>query len=205
MQNKLQELTEKIYQEGITRGKQEAETIISGARAESEKLIREAEAAAAAILSKAEKDAEELKKNTLSELRITFRHASSALKQDIEHLVTRKVVDEPVSDAFSDTPFMAGLIESTVEKWAAGSGETGMEVYIPEEMADKIDQYIRKKMSESIGTGLAFHPVKSMKKGFEISPAGKDYKISVTEDDFATYLKEFLRPRLVDLLFEKGK
>ncbi len=43
MQNKLQELTEKIYQEGISKGNEEAERIISEARTDSEKIIKGAE------------------------------------------------------------------------------------------------------------------------------------------------------------------
>ena len=34
MQSKLQEITEKIYQEGVSRGNEEAEKIIAGARTE---------------------------------------------------------------------------------------------------------------------------------------------------------------------------
>ena len=110
MQNKLQELTDKIYQEGIARGKEEAETIVAGARAESEKILKKAEEAAAAIMSKAEKDAEELRKNTLSEIRISFRHSSNALKQYLENLISKKVIEDPVSETFSDTSFVAGSL-----------------------------------------------------------------------------------------------
>jgi len=54
MQNKLQELTEKIYQEGISKGTEEAERIISGARTESEKIIKGAEKERLAIIAGAE-------------------------------------------------------------------------------------------------------------------------------------------------------
>lgn len=205
MQNKLQELTDKIYQEGIARGKEEAETIVAGARAESDKILKKAEEAAAAIMSKAEKDAEELRKNTLSEIRISFRHSSNALKQYLENLISKKVIGDPVSDTFSDTSFVARLIELTVGKFASDKDDQSMDVYIPEEMAGEIEKYFSKKTASVLSSGLSFHPIKNMKNGFEISPAGKDYKVSVTEDDFAAYLKEFMRPGLLDLLFEKEK
>jgi len=205
MQNKLQELTDKIYQEGIARGKEEAETIVAGARAESEKIRKKAEEDAAAIISKAEKDAEELGKNTLSEIRISFRHASNALKQDLENLISKKVIEDPVSEAFSDTSFVARLIEITAGKFAQEKDDQGMDVYIPEGMTGQIEQYFKKKTASVLSSGLKLHPVKAMKNGFEVSPAGKDYKISVTEDDFSAYLKEFMRPGLLDLLFEKDK
>ena len=43
MQNKLQELTDKLYQEGLSKGKQEGENLVAQAKAEAEKIIRGAE------------------------------------------------------------------------------------------------------------------------------------------------------------------
>jgi len=205
MQNKLQELTDKIYLEGIARGKKEAEAIISEARSEAERIRKEAEKEAEAINAKAGKDAEELRKKTLSELRISFRNAMNSLKQDIERLITSKVVADPVSEVFSDNAFVAKLIETTAEKLFAGKGETGADIYVPEEMTDEIEQYIKSRVAKALSSGIVLHPAKSMEKGFEIIPHGKDYKIRVTESDFTSYLKEFLRSRLIDLLFDKDK
>ncbi|MCJ7446735.1 MAG: hypothetical protein MUO72_03490 [Bacteroidales bacterium] len=205
MQNKLQELTDKIYLEGITRGKKEAETIISEARSEAERIRKEAEKEAEAIIVKAGKEAEELRKKTLSELRISFRNALNSLKQDIERIITTKIVDDPVSEVFSDNSFVARLIETTTEKFFTGDDKAGADIYIPEEMVDEIKRYINKKTAKALSSGIVLHPAKSMEKGFEIIPHGKEYKIRVTETDFTNYIKEFVRSRLVDLLFEHDK
>jgi len=201
MQNKLEELTEKIYREGISRGKKEAEGIVSEARAESDKIIKGAEKEAEAIIVKAKKDAEELNKNTVSELKISFRHAVNSLKQDVEKIIAGKIVEEPVSEVFSDSRLIARLIELTAEKWTPGDAEAGIEVYIPEEMKTEIENYFSGETRKTLSGGIILHPVKSMEKGFEIHPSGKDYKLSVTESDFVSFIKEFLRPKLIDLLF----
>ena len=39
MQNKLQEITDKLYNEGLSKGRQEAEELLKKAREESEKLV----------------------------------------------------------------------------------------------------------------------------------------------------------------------
>ena len=203
MQNKLQELTDRIYQEGVARGKKEAEIIIAEAKTESEKIIEEARRKAEAIISKAEQEAQELKKKTLSELRISFRNAMSALKQDVERLIALKVIGEPVSEAFSDKDFLARMIEITTAKLSAGTDNAEMDIFVPEKMSKEIEKYLKAKMSKVMLPGLVLHPSGSMEKGFEIKPGGKEYKISVTDTDFAGYLKEFLRPKLLELLFEK--
>ena len=92
MDNKLQELTDKIYEEGITKGREKAEAIISEARNEAEKIRKSSEKEAEEIIAKAERDAEELKKITLSELRISFRNSMNSLKQEVENLITGKII-----------------------------------------------------------------------------------------------------------------
>ena len=50
MQNKLQELTEKIYKEGISKGNEEAETIVADAKKEAANILKNAESEAKRIL-----------------------------------------------------------------------------------------------------------------------------------------------------------
>ncbi|MBW6501099.1 MAG: hypothetical protein K0B05_06865 [Bacteroidales bacterium] len=201
MQNKLHELTEKIYREGVSKGKKEAEVILSEARDESARMISEAEKQAETIIAAARKDADELRKNTESELKISFRHAINSLKQEAERIIAGKIVDEPVSEVFSDNRLIARLIESIADKWIPGESEAGIEVFISPEMKKEIEDFFAQETRKTLAAGIVLKPVKSMEKGFEIKPSGKDYKISVTENDFVSFIKEFLRPKLIDLLF----
>ena len=52
MENKIQELTEKIYNEGVERGNAEAERIIAEAQAKAEVILKEAQSGADDILEK---------------------------------------------------------------------------------------------------------------------------------------------------------
>ncbi len=204
MDNKLQEITEKIYLEGVSKGKEEAQKIISGAKKEAEIIISKAEEDAAEIIARAEKKAEEIKKNTASELKLSFRQAVSLLKQEIEKTITMKMVDEPVSEVFSDKRFIAGLIEKIAEKWSPAGGDSGeLEIHLSEESSGEIEKYLGEKLRKILGDKILLRPVKSMEKGFEIHPSEGEYKISVTESGLNSYIKDLLRPGLVELLFEK--
>lgn len=204
MDNKLQEITEKIYQEGVTRGNEEAQKIISEAKAEADEIIHKAEEEAQEIIAKAEKKAIEIRKNTASELKLSFRQAMSLLRQEIEKAITLKLIDEPVSDVFSDKRFIADLIKKIAEKWSPGNSESGLEIHMSEESVSETEKYLSGEVRKVLGKKIFLRPVKSMENGFEIHPAGEEYKISVTESDFTSYIKELLRPKLVELLFEKG-
>ena len=205
MQNKLQELTDKIYQDGVSKGNEEADKIISGAKTEAENIISEAGKEAAQIVAASRKEADDLMGKTLSGLKISFKQATSTLKQEIENSIAFKVVDEPVQDAFADSKFVSKLIEIATEKLAAKKTDEGIEVFIPEEMLKDVEQYLNKKTTKVLSGGIILRPVKTMTKGFEISPSGKEYKISVTESDFSGYLREILKPKLAGLLFENDK
>ena len=50
MENKLQQLTQKLYDEGLEKGRAEAERLVSEAKSEAAKIIADAKAEAEAIV-----------------------------------------------------------------------------------------------------------------------------------------------------------
>ena len=68
MENKIQELTEKIYREGVEKGNEEAQRLVSNAREEAAKILEEARKEAEAIVAAARKSATETAENTQSEI-----------------------------------------------------------------------------------------------------------------------------------------
>ena len=204
MQDKLQEITDKIYREGVSRGNEEAEKIIAAARSESAKIIAKAEEEAKGIVAGSQKKADEMIKNTASELKLSFRQSLNALKQEIENKITLRIIDEPVSEVFSDNSFLAGLIEIIAERRAQEKSDQEFEILRPEKAIADVEKYLKGKTNKVLSAKLSLRPGKSLEKGFEIHPSGQQYKISVTDTDIAGYLREFIRPRLTELLFEKG-
>ena len=80
MNNKLQELTEKIYLEGVEKGKVEAAQLIADAEHEAKAIIAKAQAEADKIKAEAAKNASELDKNTKSELKLFAEQSVNAIK-----------------------------------------------------------------------------------------------------------------------------
>ena len=69
MQNKLQELTDKLYKEGLSKGKQEGEEILAKAKVQADEIVAKAQAEAANILAAANKEAEDLKTKVQGDLK----------------------------------------------------------------------------------------------------------------------------------------
>ena len=83
MESKIQQLTDKILNEGVERGKEEAAKIIASANDESKDIIAKAQQQAEEIIAQANKQAESLKKNTCAELQMFADQAQNAFVQKI--------------------------------------------------------------------------------------------------------------------------
>ena len=96
MENKIQELTDKIYREGVEKGNAEAQRLVSEAQKEAQQMIEAARKEAEAILAEARKSADEMKENTQSELKLFAGQALNALKTEVTNLLTNETVTEAV-------------------------------------------------------------------------------------------------------------
>jgi V/A-type H+-transporting ATPase subunit E len=196
MNNKLQELTEKIYLEGVEKGKVEAAQLIADAEHEAKAIIAKAQAEADKIKAEAAKNASELDKNTKSELKLFAEQSVNAIKTEITNLLSDKIASDAVKAATSDKVFMQKTITALVEQWAKEGNVT-----IEAKDAKALTDYFMANAKELLNKGVSINEVKGLKTDFAIAPAQGGYKITFGNDEFIAYFKEFLRPKLVELLF----
>ena len=196
MNNKLQELTEKIYLEGVEKGKVEAAQLIADAEHEAKAIIAKAQAEAEKIKADAVKNASELDKNTKSELKLFAEQSVNAIKTEITNLLSDKIASDAVKAATSDKVFMQKTITALVEQWAKEGNVT-----IEAKDAKALTDYFIANAKELLNKGVSINEVKGLKTDFAIAPAQGGYKITFGNDEFIAYFKEFLRPKLVELLF----
>ncbi len=202
MENKLQELTEKIYAEGVDKANKEAQQIIDNARAEVEKMQEKAQEDAGQIIEKAKKEAEEIKKNVNSEVKLSARQAINTIKQQITGLITAKAAGENIKKAFKDKEFLQKIIETAVKNWDPKSGKTmDMVILLPEKDRKELDDYFNKKQKALLDAGLEIRFDDSMEAGFKIGPKDGSYQISFTDEDFENFFRNYLRPRTKELLY----
>ena len=95
---KIQELTDKLYREGVEKGNAEGMRLVEKAKAEADKLVADARKEADEIVDKARKQAQELDANTKSELKLYAGQALSALKSEIVNVVSDKLVKDTVKE-----------------------------------------------------------------------------------------------------------
>lgn len=197
MDTKIQELTDKIYHEGVEKGNEEAGRIIADANSQKQAIVSEAKAEAERILADARKQAAELKKNTEAELKLFAAQAVGALKSEVADLVTGRVVSENVKPAVADKAFMQQVILEIAKAWAKAGGS----LTIQAADAAALTAYFAGNAKELLNEGVTISQVNGKEAAFTIAPADGSYKVTFDEASFEAFFKEFLRPQLVDLLF----
>ncbi len=204
MNDKLQELTQRIYNEGLEKGKSEAEEIVNQAKTDADTLIRNANKQAKKIMEDAIKESEELKKNAQSELTLSSRQAINALKQQLTGLVVTKSVEDALTNAFDDKAFIQDIMLTMVKNWNKIDQSGGdISIVLPEKEKGKLENLLKGKVAMQLKAGLDINFEEGLKSGFKIGPKDGHYKISFTEDDFQQFFQQYLRPRTKKLLFEE--
>lgn len=196
MENKLQELTQKIYSEGIEKAKIDAIQIIEEAQKKADEITRNAQNEAIDIVEKARASANEIKRNGESEIRMASKQAISRLKQQIIEIVSMKAIEQPVREALSDKQFVGSLIQKV-----AACFNNNAEIILPESDKDMLYAYFNDNVQKEMLKGIQVRFDDNMSAGFKISPKEGNYIISFTDEDFAKYFKGFMRPKTVGLLF----
>ncbi|MCB2197439.1 MAG: V-type ATP synthase subunit E [Bacteroidetes bacterium] len=202
MENKLQELTQKLYNEGVEKANAEAEKILADAKSEAEKIKQEAEKEAKKIVDSAEQKSAEIKKNVDAELSLAAKQTVRTTKQKITDMIVSKVIEEPVKKSFDDEKFVKQIIETVVKNWNPQKNETiDLSVLLPDDLEKEFSKYFTAKSGKELNANLELSFSDSIKGGFKVGPADGSYKISFSEEDFENFFKSYLRPKTIEMLY----
>ena len=201
MQNKLQELTDKLYNEGLSKGKQEAEQMMANAKNEAAQIIAQAKEQAQEILAKAQNDAAELKSKTENDVKMASLQAFTAVKQQIESVITAKTL-APAKAAVAETEFLKEIVKAIVTAFnPQNSDSVALEIILPAEKQAELEQFAKEQLSKICSAGVDVQFSKGVQGGFKIAPKGEGYMLSFTDKDFENIIAEYLRPKTKELLF----
>ncbi len=205
MTDKIQEITQKIYQEGVDKAKADAEKIIADAKKEATEIVEKAKNDKNEITGQAEKEAQEIRKNVESEMQLAARQFTSKLKQRIVASITASPIEKPVKEAFDDKDFVKKIIHTAIEKWNPQQPEiTGLKILLPEKDEQEFSEYFESEIHNMLNKTIEIGFDDKTRKGFKIGPKDGSYIISFSENDFENYFKNYFKERTRTLLFESG-
>lgn len=196
MENKLQQITEKLYAEGLSKGRADGEAALAAAHEQASKIIAEANAQAAVIIEKAKQQAADLDNGTRAELRLASAQLTSELRSAIERMITMGVASSATAAAWNDGVFVKELIMAAIAAFDPSADEP-VKIMVPENALEGIRAEVNRKFE----AGVEVVADGRLKTPFRIAPADGSYYISFTENDFGALLQSYIRPEVAKMLF----
>ncbi len=198
--DKLQELTQKLYEEGLSKGKAEGEAILEKAKAEAAEIIKKAREEAEAIKAKAEKDAADHRTKVEGDVKMAAVQAIQATRGEIENLIVAKAVDAPLKQALADQDFIKEIIAAVARNFSAQES-CNIALVLPESLKKELEPFLKDELGKIVGKGVDASFSKKIAGGFRIGPKDGSYFISFTDEAWKELIGEYLRPGTKKLLF----
>lgn len=200
MDNKLQELTDRLYKEGLSKGKEEGEAILAEASRKAEEIIAAAKKEAAAVLRDARKEAEDFRTKVEGDVKMAATQSIQAVRNDIENLMVGKLTDSAVNASLADVEFIKEAIKAVAMNFNAQEA-VDLEAVLPEALKGELEPFIKGELAGALKGGISASFSKKVSGGFNIGPKDGSYFISFTDETFRSLISEYLRPATRKILF----
>ena len=155
MENKLQQLTQKLYDEGLEKGRAEADRLVADAKTQAAKIVAEAQTQAEELVRKAQAKAEDVEKNTLTEIALAGKQAVARIKSEIAELIVAKAAGAGVKEAALDPAFIKEMLLAVAKNWnGADAGKVELKALLPDGERAKLDAAFEQSAKELLAAGI---------------------------------------------------
>jgi V/A-type H+-transporting ATPase subunit E len=163
-------------------------------------MIAKAQAEASQIIAAAQKQAEELKAKTASDVKMASSQSIAATKKDIENLVVGKMTDEAVKKTLSTPDFVKEIVKAVAEKFTT-EGPADLNLILPESLKNDLEPFATQELAKILGAGVEASFSKKVSGGFKIGPKNGGWFVSFSDETFNELISEYLRPATRKILF----
>lgn len=201
MSQQVQELIDKIKNEGVQAADQKAKEIEAGAKASAQKTIAAAEAQAKHIIADARVQAQKTHESTEMALKQAARDMLLALKKEIEG-VLEKVISRQVKEALSPqqlSDILGGIVKASVK---ANLADNDIEVTLSAGDLKKLKDGFIAKLQKEIKQPMTFRTSDGISSGFTISFDEGKSCFDFTDTSLVEYLGTYLNTQVAALLNE---
>lgn len=198
MEQNLDTLVNRIYEDGLQKARKEAESIVSSAQSEAAEIRKKAKEEAESLLAKARSEADYLKQSTESELQLASTQALSRLRSEMVSILSEKVLSSAVKEAALDPAFVRDMVLELGKNWKE-DGPVDLELTLPESMKSRIDASFEAAIKKELdGLKIEF---KKIEAGFLIQKKGSSFELDFTDESLKALLKPYLRKITVERFF----
>lgn len=200
----LQHLIDRINQEAVEKGEQEATRILARAREQAAALVREGEAAARAHLEKAEKDSEVFVERSTRTLEQAARDLLISVGQAVENIIADIVSD--ATDEALDPDTLKRMMVKMAQAYAERNGtESRIEVLVGKEDQSELLRFFARQYRHRLVRGLNIRADAGVRRGFRVVLDNDRVHHDFTRPAIAEALGNFLRPHLAEIVFRAAR
>ena len=196
MEVKLDNLIEKIKQDGVGEAKKEAELLINTAYKQAQTIVDEAKKQAEEIIKQGRNDLKQREINSRDALRQAGRDTILAVRQQLKK-VFAKLLKRRVDEALS-VDFLKKLISKVIERWLP-SDNASFEVLISQEDKNNLTERLLGELKNAAASSIVIKVSNNISKGFRIGIKGEDAYYDLSDESIIEALNETTSPIITEL------
>lgn len=199
MSDKLRQLTDQIYAEGIEKAEAECKRLLEQAKREAQAIRDQAQSNAERLTRDAQRDAASIKQQVAAEVALAARKAIGRLKADLGRLVSENALNEPLRKGLSDPQTLSAVLVALAA--ALKKDEKGhWEVSLAPDQRKAIEAHLEAGKIEVLRNGFKLTDAEGQPYGFQLRPEGEHYALAFDDKAFAEFLAPYLRVATRELL-----
>ena len=210
----VEELIDRLREEGVKAGRSEAERIVADAEARARWLIEQAQDEADNLVEKARSEARALTTSADDAMQVAARDMLLSLRERLTHRFAGEV-RRLVGEQLGDTEFLKRLIlEIAGEQTRAIEPETSVELLLPQKALEldelredpgelqegELTSFVLGITDAMLRDGVAFRVAEEGHEGITARLVDDEICVEVTPEAVTTLLLEHLQPRFRALL-----
>lgn len=200
MEIQLQELIDRIKNDGVAAAEIEARSIVDAARSEAERLVADAQAQADKILANAKLENERMVKSSEDAIRQAGRNLLISFRESVAREL-KSIVGENVRAVYS-SEHLAQLIISVVECWANRPDTEEIAVILNSDDLKALENTLLTALRDRMSKGLTLKANDNFDGGFRIAVNDGGVYYDYSSEAVADMLSNYLSPKVTELLKE---
>jgi len=202
MENKLKNLTEKLYNEGVLEANKKAEELINNAKQNAEEIISNANKKAEEIISVANLEAKKIYERVSTDLESSYKQTINQLKTKVTDLITYKSVNtNEINASLMKQEFIEHMILKILKNYNLNQLETiDLAFHFHKDAKDYIGTFIKNNCKEYLNKGLEVKFDRT-ESGFSIKPKDESYELSFDDKTLFNFFSSNLKQYTKNILF----
>lgn len=197
MAETLQNLIDRIQQDGVEKAESQARAILDEARRKADAIVKSAEDTAKAKVAQAQRDADLFTERSIRAIGQAARDVVIAVERAVSTMLENTIRGE-VAGALT-TESVSRMIETAVTAYA-GSGQTTLDILLEPEQQKAVLALARTRFAALLQKGVQIKADGSVVSGFRAVLSERHVEHDFTGDAVAQALGQVLRPHQADVL-----